>query len=328
MQQPSFQLGFWGHRGSQTDHPLARAYGRAQQPAENSLAALTLALNQGASGVEVDVVRCADDLVITHSHELSQHVFLPDGTADFSHGYVRNHTLAALKNLRVGVNRDGIMPTLDEVLSLMAQRHAELGRHPTLNLEIKDAKDSSEPDPARADVVDLLVDKITKGPLDPRHIVVSSFALEDLCRVAKHRSGVALGMLFYGDPNQPLAPLYPASPHHAHAMSFTVPNIEKAMQCVAEYGGKLSSVHPEARDVTLATLQVAAAHGLSVNPWFMAEKKPSDNLDLLRHITHCARQAGVPAMHLISNFSGELSKLSWHGFAAKVKEADASGLTK
>lgn len=329
-----FALEFWGHRGSQTDNAVARAYGRPAQPAENTLNAIALALDQGASGVEIDVMRtrdvpgqgltAADVLVVTHSNDLSQHVFLPDGTPDRSHGFVRDRSLAELKALRVGPNREGEMPTLAEVMALLHAYEAKTGRAITLNIELKDAKDTAYPDPAAANVVDVVAQAIAEGPLPRERILVSSFARQDLIDMARKIDGVALGMLFYGKSGE-AHDIYPSAPGHAFHVPFTPQAMHETMEQVTDSQGhpRLSALHPELGDISAAAMAEAAARKLAVNPWFMDEAPPSQNVERLREKVRLAREAGVEKMHLISNFAGEMRGLRLEGFTAPVQEGDA-----
>lgn len=329
-----FSLEFWGHRGSQTDNALARAYGRPQQPAENTLGALALALEQGASGLEIDVMRtrdvpgqglsAADVLVVTHSNDLSQHVFLPDGTPDRSHGFVSDRSLAELKALRVGPNLDGEIPTLAEVMAFLHAYEAKTGRAITLNIELKDAKDTAYRDPAAANVVDLVAQAIAEGPFPKERMLVSSFARQDLVDMARKIEGVALGMLFYGQPGE-AHDIYPSIPGYARHVPFAPQAIRETLEQVSDGQGRscLRALHPELGDIDADSMAEAGRHGLAVNPWFMGEGPPAQDVDRLRDKIRLAREAGVSKMNLISNFAGEMRGLRLEGFAAPLQEGDA-----
>lgn len=330
-----FQLSVWGHRGSQTDSQVARDYQRPFQFAENSLPALQWALEQGATGIEIDVMPLryddqnaghapADCLAVTHSNDLSQHVFAADGQPEKRHGYVGDQTLEQIRALRVGPNRDGRIPTLGEVMRLVAQEQQRLNRPLTLNIEIKDTKDSDDPRQRAIETVDLVASAIKNGPLSPQQVVVSSFALRDLEHLASHHVGCKLGMLFYGD-GSAVHPLYPALPESAAHTAFTPETIRKAAQSIAAQGENLSAVHPEIHDIDPSTMRQAAHLGLAVNPWFMNERAPQENEALVREKIAMARAAGVREMHLITNFPSQLHAMNLHGFATRLQEADASG---
>ena len=108
----------WGHRGASGYAP------------ENTLEAFALAASQGADGVELDVHLTKDgELVVTHDEEISR---VSNGS-----GFVRDHTLSALKALRFNRTHpeyaDARIPTLREVYELLLP----LGL--TVNVELKNS---------------------------------------------------------------------------------------------------------------------------------------------------------------------------------------------
>jgi glycerophosphoryl diester phosphodiesterase len=83
-----------GHRGASADAP------------ENTMAAFTLAIEQGADGIEFDVQLCADGVpVIVHDDTV-------DRICDAS-GRVDEMTVAELQRLDLGMGQ--AVPTLDEL---------------------------------------------------------------------------------------------------------------------------------------------------------------------------------------------------------------------
>ncbi|MFT4236017.1 MAG: glycerophosphodiester phosphodiesterase family protein [Microbacterium sp.] len=95
----------FGHRGALAELP------------ENTLASFARALEQGADGVELDVALSADGVpVIMHDDTIDR---TTSGT-----GAVSDLTLAQLREVDAG---DGeLIPTLDEVLQLVASHDAEV----------------------------------------------------------------------------------------------------------------------------------------------------------------------------------------------------------
>jgi glycerophosphoryl diester phosphodiesterase len=109
----------WAHRGFSGRYP------------ENTLAAFAAALDLGVDGIEFDVHLTRDDrVVVIHDERLER---TTNGT-----GYVREHTLAELKELDAGSwfgkEFAGLtIPTLGEVLSVVSA-HTQPVR---LNIEFK-----------------------------------------------------------------------------------------------------------------------------------------------------------------------------------------------
>ena len=98
------QVQVYAHRGASAYAP------------ENTLPAFDLAARQGADGIELDVHLTRDDqLVVIHDEKLDR---TTSGT-----GWVKDYTLAELKNLRADNHMPGFadarIPTLQEVLDLI-----------------------------------------------------------------------------------------------------------------------------------------------------------------------------------------------------------------
>lgn len=97
-----------GHRGAKNYAP------------ENTLAAFTLALEQGADGVELDAKLSADGVVVVH------HDAMLDRTTD-GKGPLARHTFAQLRELDAGSFfsekfRGEKIPTLEEVFETVGKR--------------------------------------------------------------------------------------------------------------------------------------------------------------------------------------------------------------
>lgn len=161
------------HRGSSHDAP------------ENTLAAFALARQDGADGVELDVMRCrSGEVIVFHDDDLGRLC----GVA----GDPRARTLAELRKLSV---QGEAIPELHEVIEV-------LGASMLLNVELKSA-------PAwRARVEDEgLVDQVART-LDHagmgERVLVSSFDPVLLGRFRRRSPRVATGMLFAADQSVPL----------------------------------------------------------------------------------------------------------------------------
>ena len=144
------------HRGARTVAP------------ENTIEAFTIALAQGADGVELDVHRTADDgLVVHHDAEAP------------GLGVLARRTIAEIRSARPEI------PTLAEVLDACAGS--------LVNVEIKNLPgdaDYDETDQAARLVVDLLRDR---GFHDD--VLVSSFNLATIDRVRELEPAVPTGLL-------------------------------------------------------------------------------------------------------------------------------------
>ena len=95
---------------------------------ENTLESFSLAIEQGADGIELDVHLSKDNkIVVAHDERLER---VSDGT-----GYINDHTLEELKSLNFGKLSAGgpvcRIPTLAEVFSLVKPTTL------TLNIELK-----------------------------------------------------------------------------------------------------------------------------------------------------------------------------------------------
>ncbi|MCL4249221.1 MAG: glycerophosphodiester phosphodiesterase [Anaerolineae bacterium] len=165
----------FGHRGASAYAPM------------NTLPAFTLAAEQGADGIELDVWLSKDGVpVILHNDTL-------DETTDGS-GYVWNMTLADLKQLDAGSWKDARfagtrIPTLDEVFEAVGQRLL-------INVEIKSAEGMI------ADVEAAVAECIARHAMHDR-VLISSFDPRVLARFAQINADVPIAFLeFEGTPPQ------------------------------------------------------------------------------------------------------------------------------
>lgn len=160
----------FGHRGARASAPM------------NTLAAFTLAAEQGAHGLELDVHRSKD------GHPVLLHDFTVDSTTDGS-GRVTDMTLAQLKELDAGSwfdpsFRGERIPTLDEVFEA-------LGRRLYINVEIK----AELPDPGSDGVEQVVADCIARHSMQSR-VIVSSFNPLTLHRFRRIMPDVPIGFLY------------------------------------------------------------------------------------------------------------------------------------
>ncbi|MBP3040896.1 glycerophosphodiester phosphodiesterase [Bacillaceae bacterium Marseille-Q3522] len=158
------QTKIYGHRGCKGTFP------------ENTLLGYQKAIDAGADGLEIDVQMTKDGKIIVIHDEML------DRTTDGS-GYVKNHTLAELKQFSAGIKFSDFpkfeeswiaerIPTLQEVLDLLAPYPIEL------NIELKTSVFAYE---GIEEKVLSLVNKYGKG----RKVIYSSFHLPSLIRMKK-----------------------------------------------------------------------------------------------------------------------------------------------
>ena len=161
------------HRGSSYDAP------------ENTLAAFALARQDGADGVELDVMRCkSGQVIVFHDDDLERLCGVV--------GDPRARTLAELRALSV---QGEAIPELHEVIEV-------LGPSMLLNVELKTApawRARMEDDGLADEVARILV----RANLGER-VLVSSFDPVLLARFRRRAPRVATGMLFAADQAVPL----------------------------------------------------------------------------------------------------------------------------
>ena len=151
------------HRGARRDAP------------ENTLVAFTLALAQGADGVELDVHRTADDGLVVHHDADARRL-----------GVLAGRTLADIRAARPDI------PTLDETLDACAGA--------VVNIEIKNLPGDGDFDPEDT-AADLVVACLDRRRGD--EVVVSSFNLATIDRVREQDPSVPTGFQI----RRPLEPL-------------------------------------------------------------------------------------------------------------------------
>lgn len=156
-----------GHRGASMHAP------------ENTLAAFSLAMAQGADGIELDVKRCATGEVVV------MHDVTVDRTTD-GRGAVHELTLAQLRALDAG-NGERV-PTLDEVIELTASPATPF----LINIEVTNY--ATPMDGLEQGVVD-----VVKRHNCAERILFSSFNPLGVKALAGLLPAVPRGMLYYRD---------------------------------------------------------------------------------------------------------------------------------
>ena len=207
----------WAHRGASRQEP------------ENTLAAFELAVRQGTDGVELDVQRTADDvLVVTHDEDCRR--------VTGERGQIARLTFADLRQKNFAAffpdARSQKIPTLSEVFDLI--RPTGL----TINIELKN---SSNPYPGmERQVIDLVQ---AHGMQD--RVQISSFNHESLKiagQLIRERSlAIPCGALYSGMLAEPWA--------YAVRSGF-------------------QAIHPDARNLKIAGLaERCHLSGIAVNVW-------------------------------------------------------------
>lgn len=156
----------WAHRGASGLAP------------ENTMPAFELAARLGADGVELDVQRSRDGvLVVCHDETVDR---TSDGT-----GTVAGLTLADLRRLDFGAGTT--IPTLAEVLDLAADTGLRV------NVELKN---TLEPYPGLEQEVEAAVTRSRLAPDAAERIVYSSFNHRSLLRLIELGTTVPVGVLY------------------------------------------------------------------------------------------------------------------------------------
>ncbi len=265
-----------GHRGSGcTDSTFARSL-NITKVAENTIPSILLAIKNGAVFIEIDAIQTADNhIVVTHSNNLADHIFGVDNI-----GFVGDKTLAEIKQLKTGVNSDGVIPTLKEVL--------EITKDITLHIEIKDVKGTAADKfiPNRPTVPELLVKELAgyKGK-----VLFSSFSIWDLEQMQKLLPNTPRAMLF-DSAEKTERPIYPDSEtDNSIYQHFNVQNISNAY-----HKASISYVHPCLNSLNDEAIAHCASLGLGVNTWAMNEPLPQNNKQLLDNAINLAQTHKLP----------------------------------
>jgi len=158
----------WGHRGASDVAP------------ENTLAAFRAAIQAGADGIELDVMRCGSgEIVVIHDDTV-------DRTTNSS-GHVGTMSFETLRMLDAGIlfareYSGETIPTLAEVLDMV-------GHRVRVNIEIKS--------PARGStVVETEVADMVRSRALEDQVIVSSFDPQALARLKKVAPEIARALLY------------------------------------------------------------------------------------------------------------------------------------
>jgi glycerophosphoryl diester phosphodiesterase len=181
----------WGHRGT-------RSLGeRAGKPPENTLAAMRLALQQGADGIELDVRLCGSgEVVVLHDPDLKRMAGVAIRAQDATLAQLQAHDLGGGERV----------PTLEEAMDLVLSADSQL------NVEIK----ADVPDEA-ALVVAVGRCVRARSAAERARIVNSSFSAS-ICRAAQRElPEVAIAFLYEHASEASARPagMEVVHPHHA-----------------------------------------------------------------------------------------------------------------
>lgn len=179
----------YGHRGTRG----------AGKPPENTLAALRLALAQGAGGIELDVRPCkGGEVVVLHDPDLRRVAGVALRAEDATLAELRAHDLGGGERV----------PTLDEALALVLEHDDDV----RLNIELKpDVPDAS----ALVAAVAARVGARRAG--ERARIVISSFSAAICAAMHRLRPELAVAFLYERaeDAAQRPAGVSIVHPHHA-----------------------------------------------------------------------------------------------------------------
>lgn len=275
---PATALDLQGHRGARGLAP------------ENTLAAFEVALRQGVSTLELDLMMTADGvLVVSHDPSLN-----PDLTRDAQGQWlagpgplIRSLTLAQLQTFDVGRVRPGSavarnfpqqqaadgqrVPTLAQVFALATSLGADRVAY---NLEIKRRPDRPDDYADVPALVDALLAEIERAGVG-KSAVIQSFDWTVLQRVQQRTQGrspsISTAYLSIQHPSFDNIGPPGWTAGFADKAPGSVPRMVKAA------GGQIWS--PFFRDLTPAQVQEAQGLGLKVVPWTVNE--PADLLRLI-----------------------------------------------
>ena len=279
-----------GHRGSGcTDSPHAVAIGQ-DKPAENTLESIQRALDNGAQLIEIDVIQTADDkLVVIHSGTLNKHVI-----SDHDLGLVGDHTYESLQNLRTGINKDGRIPLLSEVL--------ELCKDVTVNIEVKDVKGTDAPKfiEGRPALVDLLAEEVDEHPGD---LILSSFSIWDLEALKERMPHIPRAMLFESITKDERS-IYPDGCEDASTyMYFSVEHVLEVLR-----RADVQYVHPCIDNIHEEVVALCAQYNLKMNTWALHETLPEASKAFVTNAVGLCKEHGV-SLGIITDFVPEMIEL-------------------
>jgi glycerophosphoryl diester phosphodiesterase len=262
---------------------------RGSGHAENTLAAFAYALDNGADGIELDVIKTADgDLAICHDEVLNRHV-VGANPRRRDLGFIHQKTMAELRRLDAGEGQG--FASLRDIFALATQHQA---RAPLINIEIK-GENCWEP--AWRQARDFCA--ATGYPYD--RIVFSSFDHAQLLALRRADADAKIGLLFGTTIAGLAAPLrlHPETGGTARRASLTRSYLNAVLPTI-----RPTSLHPSVRNAAFAA-QYAEHHGLDLYVWTSGEKKPDSDGRLPRF---AQAQRDNPRAHVITGYPAEFRR--------------------
>ena len=158
-----------GHRGYKTEG----------KPYQNTYEAISLALQEGADGVELDILTNAQGICyLSHDDEIEIH-------SDLDNGKISELTKEEIATKRVGFNGEYFqISKLEPILKLFKNDYSEK----LLNIEIK-----------QEGITGLIAKEIEQSGIDKTQIIISCFEHSELEAYRKIDKDIKLGILFEGD---------------------------------------------------------------------------------------------------------------------------------
>jgi len=155
-----------GHRG-------LREHGK---PYQNTKEAIISAMEEGADGVEIDVLASKDNILyLSHDLDLQIH-------SDFSSGNINELSEEELSEVKVGFKGDYYhIAKLSEILDLFKNQY----KGKILNIEIK-----------QKNITKILYNEIEKSGISKPQLIVSCFQHEEIKQYRQLDKEVKIGILF------------------------------------------------------------------------------------------------------------------------------------
>eukprot|EP01039_Chlorochromonas_danica_P008114 gene8114-8953_t len=250
---------------------------RVVRPVEGTLISHRKALEDGAYGIEMDVIETLDNyLVGTHADEVRQHVLVP---YDAPEKYIGRMTYEQIRNIPVGPDGIGRISLLKDLLEMLKRDFPDR----LINIELKgklgNIEDNSQTTPSLAEKVVKVLEDVD---FPFQKIIFSSFSqsyLQDMSKICSQRDHRAfrLGMLF--EPSADCVGMSLASDGHKlfkdrDDLSIAL-NMETLRHVVESIPG-LTSVHAEIRCITPDTMKFIREHNLCLATWALKELSPLD----------------------------------------------------
>ena len=285
----------FGHRGTGVTMHNSAAQEEARRREgvlfpENTLAAFKWALDHGADGIELDVIKTAGgDLAVIHDEPLNLHIAGADRKSR-ALGFVHQKTKGELRRMDAG---DGLgIPALRDVFALAASYGP---RQPYINVEIK-GEDAWTP------AVDQAREFCQKTGYPHEKIVFSSFDHAQLEKLRAADSSAKIGLIFNPTGAGVTWPirLHPETGGAGHRKAFTVKYADRALAKI-----KPTSLHVAARNFKKGA-DYAAKHDLDLFVWASREKPPERDPRIKKIILS---QGENPRIHVVTDFPAQVAKI-------------------